>query len=95
MGRNAQRRRLPKQQRKWAALGRRRLPEVYIDLVDYIERRWPLTKKQVKRALVMGEVNVNGEVWAYPHFPKRQLTFDDLGRPRIMVEGHADPRRVT
>lgn len=95
MGRNAQRRRLPKELRKLANAKHSNQPTPYINLVDYISANWGLDKPVVRRLLQQGKVNVNGDVWAYRDVPKHLIETDQLGRWRIMVEGHEDPRPAT
>lgn len=84
MGRNAQRRRAGKR--------RPRPPRPFLSLVPYIEAHWGLTHKQATEALLGGEVNVNGAVWAYPEVPIDTLQINDQGHYRIMLEGRPDPR---
>lgn len=72
---------------------RRGTPTAYVDLVHYlVEHGYLRTAREARLAIVGGKVNVNGEVYAYQHYPKHQLDRDDLGRYRIMVEGVKDPR---
>jgi hypothetical protein len=67
----------------------------YIDLVEYlVSRGWTAKHSEARDWLLRGKVNVNGEVISYPHFPLKDLEFDNAGRPRIMVEGQPDPREV-
>ncbi len=71
-------------------------PARYLDLVDYIvSRGWTTKRSQARAWLRSGKVNINGATWAYPSYPVKDLEHDSAGRPRIMVEGQPDPRRVS
>jgi hypothetical protein len=90
VGRNAQRRRR-------AQLSARKRPRprptAHIDVRAYlVSRGYVKNRREAAEALEKGKVSINGQTYAYPHFPKHHLEHDDCGRPRIMLEGVRDPR---
>lgn len=68
-------------------------PTAYIDVRAYLlSRGYVKSRRAAAEALESGKVSINGNTYAYPHFPKHQLEHDDCGRPRIMVDKVPDPR---
>ncbi len=82
----------PPRKRRRAGRPRRRLV-AHIDVRRYlVENGYVRSKRAAAEALEGGKVSINGKTYAYPHFVKHLLDYDDCGRPRIMVENVPDPR---
>ena len=65
----------------------------HIDVRRYlVEQGYVRSRREAAEALESGKVSINGKTYAYPHFVKHLLEYDDCGRPRVMVEAIPDPR---
>jgi hypothetical protein len=72
---------------------RGRSPTPHIDVRAYlVSRGYVKNRREAAEALESGKVSINRKTYAYPHFPKHLLDYDDCGRPRIMVDNVPDPR---